>query len=34
MIPNEFLEDAGVFKNTAEGNEAFLRFAAYMNQEV
>ena len=28
------LEDAGVFKNTAEGNEAFLRFAAYMNQEV
>ena len=28
------LEDAGVFKNTPEGNAAFLRFAAYMNQEV
>ena len=28
------LEDAGVFKNTPEGNAAFLRFAAHMNQEA
>ena len=26
------LEDAGVYKNTCEGREAFLRFAAYVNQ--
>ena len=28
------LEDAGVYKNTPEGREAFLRFIAYFNQEV
>jgi UDPglucose--hexose-1-phosphate uridylyltransferase len=27
------LEDAGVYKNTPEGREAFLRFIAYLNQE-
>ena len=28
------LEDAGVYKNTNEGKEAFLRFVSYVNQEV
>ena len=28
------LEDAGIYKNTPEGREAFLRFIAYFNQEV
>ena len=28
------LEDAGVYKNTPAGREAFLRFVAYVNQEV
>ena len=26
------LEDAGVYKNTPEGKEAFLRFVAYVNR--
>ena len=30
----EVLEDAGVYKNTPEGKAAFLRFVAYLNQEV
>ena len=29
----EVLEDAGVYKNTAEGKEAFRRFVSYVNQE-
>jgi UDPglucose--hexose-1-phosphate uridylyltransferase len=28
------LEDAGVYKNTPEGREAFLRFIAHLNHEV
>ena len=28
------LEDAGVYKNTREGREAFLRFVDWMNQEM
>jgi UDPglucose--hexose-1-phosphate uridylyltransferase len=28
------LEDAGVYKNTPEGQEAFLRFINFVNQEV
>ena len=28
------LEDAGVYKNTPEGREAFLRFITHLNQEV
>ena len=28
------LEDAGVYKNTPQGKEAFLRFVDYLNQEV
>ena len=31
---SEVLEDAGVYKNTAEGRAAFLRFIAHVNQEV
>ena len=27
------LEDAGVYKNTTEGQDAFLRFVSYVNQE-
>lgn len=27
------LEDAGVYKNTAEGKEAFLRFVSYVNHK-
>ena len=30
----EVLEDAGVYKNTPEGREAFLRFVDTMNKEV
>ena len=30
----EVLEDAGVYKNTPEGKEAFLRFVKHINQEV
>ncbi|MBR5310355.1 MAG: galactose-1-phosphate uridylyltransferase, partial [Oscillospiraceae bacterium] len=29
----EVLEDAGVYKNTAEGKEAFLRFIDKLNKE-
>ena len=29
----EVLEDAGVYKNNAEGQEAFSRFVSYVNQE-
>ena len=28
------LEDAGVYKNTPEGREAFVRFVDQVNQEV
>ncbi|MBQ5782973.1 MAG: galactose-1-phosphate uridylyltransferase, partial [Oscillospiraceae bacterium] len=28
------LEDAGVYKNTAEGRQAFLRFVDTLNQEA
>ena len=28
------LEDAGVYKNTAEGRKAFVKFVEYVNQEV
>ena len=28
------LEDAGVYKNTWEGREAFLRFVARVNEEI
>lgn len=31
---SEDLEDAGVYKNTAEGRAAFLRFIAHVNQEA
>ena len=30
----EVLEDAGVYKNTAEGEEAFLRFINEVNKEA
>ena len=29
----EVLEDAGIYKNHAEGKEAFNRFVSYVNQE-
>ena len=30
----EVLEDAGVYKNTAEGNSAFIRFIDAVNKEA
>ena len=31
---SEVLEDAGVYKNTEDGRNAFLRFISHVNQEV
>jgi len=31
---SEVLEDAGVYKNTPAGRDAFLRFVSHVNQEV